>query len=73
MVYECINDFCVEKYDENGFPTEKYITIKKGTKWELNNHTDLIGGENHLDKIDGTEWIEISNDTLRYYFKESEV
>lgn len=72
MFYECVNDFQIEKYDEHGFPTCEYLTVKIGSKWERDDDTDIIGGEVHLENVDGSQWIEISNDTLMDYFRESE-
>lgn len=72
MFYECINDFCIENYDEHEFPTCDYSTIKIGSKWERDDGTNIIGGDIHLESADGTQWIEISNDTLSECFKESE-
>lgn len=72
MFYECIKDFQIENYDEHGFPKCEYSTIKSGSKWERDDETDIIGGDVHLESADGLQWIEISKDTLRDFFKESE-
>lgn len=69
-MYECVVDFELEKYDEDGFWTEEYVTIRKGSQWEIDSESDIIGGEIHLDNVDGTQWIEISKETLNRYFKE---
>ncbi len=69
MFYECIKDFQIEIYDEHGFSTCEYSTVKSGSKWERDDDTDIIGGDVHLDSVDGLQWIEVSNDTLSDYFK----
>lgn len=69
MQYECIRNFVIETYDENGFPTDKYMIIKKDSKWEIDKKSDIIGGEVHLDNVNGTQWIEISKEKLNKYFK----
>lgn len=71
-MYKCIRDFNVETCDEDGFPTDKFFVIKSGTEWERNNYTNIIGGDVHLDSVDDSRWIEISYDTLKDYFIESE-
>lgn len=71
-MYKCIRNFNIETYDEDGFPTGKFPVIKIGTEWERNNYTNIIGGDVHLDRVEGSQWIEISNDTLDDYFIESE-
>ena len=53
--HECIREFAVEKYDDNGFPTDKGMIVKKGTKWEVNKKSNIVGGEIHLDSAEGTE------------------
>lgn len=70
MMYECMKDFVLEKYDEDGFPTDEYMAIKKGSKWERDDSTNIIGGV-HLENIGGSQWIEISNKTLNEYFRET--
>ena len=71
-MYKCVKDFNIETYDEDGFSTEKFSVIKSGTEWERNDYTNIIGGDVHLDSVDGSQWIEISNETLKNYFIESE-
>lgn len=69
MLFECINPFMVEKYNNSWEPTEEYLTIEAGTVWMLDNSQNCIGGENHLEsRIDGS-WIEICSDTLHKCFK----
>lgn len=72
-MYRCIKDFNIEKYDEHCFPTGEYSVIESGTEWEIDDDVDMIGGNVHLEKVYGTEWIEISYDTLNEYFEEIEV
>ncbi len=71
MMYECIEDFELEEYDEDGFSTDEYMTIKKGSKWEIAETKCILGGEIHLDEVDGTKWIEILKETLNGYFRET--
>lgn len=70
MFYECIKDFKIENYDEHGFPTCEFSTIKRGSEWERDDYAGIIGGDVHLESVDGSQWIEISNDALKDYFKE---
>lgn len=70
MMYECMKDFELEKYDKDGFPTDEYMAIKKGSKWKRDDSTNIIGGV-HLESISGSQWIEISKKTLNGYFRET--
>lgn len=71
MKYKCINDFNIEKYDDEWMPTGEYTVVSSGTIWELDENTNNIGGEVHLDNVK-LGWIEISIDTLEEYFVEVE-
>lgn len=70
MMYECMKDFALEKYDKDGFQTDGYMAVKKGSKWERDDSTNIIGGI-HLESIDGSQWIEISKKTLNGYFRKT--
>lgn len=72
MMYECMKDFVLEKYDEDGFPTDEYMAVMKGSKWKRDDSTNIIGGV-HLESVDDSQWIEISNKTLNGYFRETTV
>ena len=69
MKYKCANEFYIEIYDETWMPTGEYKTIPAGTIWELDESTNNIGGEVHLDN-DDEGWIEISRDTFEECFEE---
>lgn len=71
MNYECVKEFEVDRYDDDGIEVIGTMTVEKGSIWELNNHhVHVIDGENHLDRIDDAEWLEISKEMLSFYFKE---
>ena len=76
MIYECIKEFYVEKYDDDGFHMDyEPMVIEKGSKWQADaGNYRIVGGRDsiHLDKISGNakEWLEITKDTLEKYFKE---
>lgn len=71
MKYICIKPFEVEICDENGFFTGSFTLIEKGTVWESDDNTSIIGGQVHLDGKNG-EWIEISAETLDECFERFE-
>ena len=52
MKYRCINEFYIEIYDEGWMPTGEYRTIPVGTVWDVDESTNNIGGEVHLDNDD---------------------
>lgn len=69
MKYECVQEFQVDKYDEDDNNVIGTMKVEKGSRWELGNH-HIIDGEIHLDNLDNAEWLEISKETLKSYFKE---
>ena len=68
--YECIKEFKVKLYEENGIPLGEYTTIPVNSFWIEDLDTDYIGGEIHLDCFETFDWIEISREKLDKYFKE---
>ena len=70
--YECINEFSVELYDGDGFPTNEYKSIPVGSIWCKDADTNIIGGEVHLDCFETLDWIEIPKDRLTACFNELE-
>lgn len=70
-MFQCTEEFVLDKYN-NGFPMENnYATIKKDSKWFALEDEDskIIGGEVSLEHEDGT-LIEISKKNLELHFKE---
>lgn len=59
--------YYIERYDEDGFPTNEYIDLKVNSEWEITDD-DYIGGEIHLDGLTHDLWIEISEETFMEYF-----
>lgn len=77
MKYKCKQSFCVDKYDDDGFLVDnEAIVIEEGKNYELDESGYMmIGGSDHvhLDTIDDSSWLEITNDDLEKYFKLLEV
>lgn len=73
--YKCKKSFCVDNYDADGFLIENSATvIEIGKVYEFDESgSTIIGGEVHLDSIDGSSWLEITNEDLKEYFEEVEV
>ena len=73
MRYKCIKAFSIPECDEEGFITEKYLPVKKGTMWELDDSGySFVGGDVRLETVDpiSGRWLEITEDTLEEYFEE---
>lgn len=70
--YKCKKSFCVDNYDAYGFLIENSATvIEIGKIYELDESgSTIIGGEVHLDSIDDSSWLEITNEDLKEYFDE---
>lgn len=80
MIYECIQDFYLDAYDEDGFLcVGKHIYVPKGSRWKIQESKILIsilGNEDniHLERIWKSkktkryQWIEITKEHLSEYF-----
>lgn len=72
MKYKCKETFTVNNYDEDGalIENEQHV-VEAGDMYILDGSgSTIIGGEVHLDKIDGTSWLEITKEHLAEYFTE---
>ena len=71
--YRCIKEFGIPKVDDNGFETGEYLFVEADSVWVLDEKTNYIGGQNHLERDDllseGPSWIEIGDKTLERYFE----
>lgn len=73
-IYKCKISFSVDNYDEDGFLIENEATIvEEGRLYQLDESgSTIIGGEVHLDSVDGKSWLELSKDALEELFEEVE-
>lgn len=79
--YICISDFYLEKYDEDGFYTDKYDLIPKDSIWALNNEKLEISVKPciRLERVWKSKraktrpWIEITPERLERFFEKVEV
>lgn len=71
--YRCKSSFCVDEYDDDGFLIENSgMVIEKGEIFKLDKSgSTIIGGEIHLDNINGG-WLEISKKRLEEFFELAE-
>lgn len=72
-LYECIETFVIDLYDDDGYIVENNcMSVKKGTKWTLDKHSSrVIGGEVRLECVDRDSiytWIEITKETFSTCF-----
>ena len=71
--YRCIEEFEIPKVDNNGFETGQYLFVEVDSVWVLDEDTNYIGGQNHLECDDfpmgNLSWIEISDKALERYFE----
>ena len=72
MKYKCIKAFMVDAYDGDGFYADRYMEIKAGEIYEVENKK-IINGQIHLDGINVNKWIEIPVKMLEKHFVEVEV
>lgn len=72
MKYRCIKSMKLMEYDENCEQTEECNILPVGSIWQKDNAGSLIGGEVHLDCIEGANgfgWIEITERSLKENFE----
>ena len=78
--YRCIQDFYVDKYDENGFCTDKQYLITKDSIWELSCEKLEIAVSPcvRLERVWKSKraktrpWIEIMPEHLEQFFEKME-
>lgn len=70
MKYKCATGFYLDEYNEDGFDTGGYFTIKVGSIWKVDNESTKILGDDNVRLVSGNNWIEISVLTLSEYFEE---
>lgn len=72
--YKCIKPFDVTAVDDDGFSTDKFVSVEKNSLWKLSESSStIIGGECHLDCVDKNtkvSWIEIPREYLAETFEE---
>ena len=73
-IYKCKKEFYVEKHDEDGFliPNEAMVIVEGGYWLSDESGSTILGGEVHLDSLDGKSWIEISKEYLNEHFEQVE-
>ena len=75
MKYMCTEGFAVEKFDDDGFSTEKWTTVEEGEIWTVEDTTfRLVGGSDtvRLFRQKGKRewWLELTKESIVKYFKE---
>lgn len=71
MIYKCIKEICLPKYDGDGFeiPNE-YVFITVGSIWKRDDSRCIVGGDVHLNSMDDdfNLWLEMSFENLEENF-----
>lgn len=74
--YVCKEGFSIEMVDDDGFFTEEYREVEKGSLWERSEDPYRMVGApdtvklNSLDNDDTLSWLEITTEDLAMYFEE---
>ena len=73
-IYKCKETFSLDKYDEDGILIEnESCVVEAGSLYkEVESGVSIIGGEVHLDSIDGKSWLEMSRVAVEELFEEVE-
>lgn len=78
MRYECIRELRLDKFDDDGFRTDKEQWVSVGSIWETQKSESRIIGDKdsiHLDRIFKSkkaktiQWIEVTRETFEKHFK----
>lgn len=75
MKYICKEGFAVEEYDDNGWPTDKYMTIEVGEVYEVNDDWHRVAGSYDsilLKNNENGHWLELQKATIDQYFDKME-
>ena len=75
MKYICVRGFSVTKYDDDGFSTSDYVSVKPGDAYELIDISRrFVGGPNsvRLESLANGCWLEITHDRFRNCFVPAE-
>lgn len=65
--YRCLKTFYVDILDDEGFPTEKNMCVKKDSIW-YEAPSPIFEGEIRLEN-DNSDFLEISEEYLKCYFE----
>lgn len=75
MKYICKQGFSVEEYDDDGWPTDKYMNIEAGEVYEVNDDWHRVAGgydSIHLENNENGNWLELQQATIDQYFDRAE-
>ena len=73
MKYICKQGFSVEEYDDNGWPTDKYMNIEAGEVYEANDDWRIVGHYTiRLENNENGNWLELQQATIDQYFDRAE-
>lgn len=65
--YRCLKTFYIDILDDEGFPTEKNMCVKKDSIW-YEAPSPIFGGEIRLENVN-SDFLEISEEYLKCYFE----
>ena len=74
MKYQCIDNFALVLYDENGYITDIYMDIEEGSIWNLSKDKYRFCADKdsiRLEHNDG-RWLEITKNDFKKYFERLE-
>lgn len=70
--YICTKEFFIDEYDDNGFPTSKFLDIEKGEIFTVPEGSfRCVGGNDTVRLENGNLWLEISKTTLEEQFEKA--
>ena len=70
MKYICKESFCVERYDDDGWTTDTYMTVEEGEVYEVREDWHRIAGSYDSIRLENNRnWLELQQETVNQYFE----
>lgn len=68
--FRCVKTFSVDKYDDDGFRTEKLMRVRNGSVWEKDEEPYRFVGDDDTIRLENEKygWLEITEETFNEHF-----
>lgn len=71
MKYQCIDNFALPLCDENGYITDDYMDVEKGSVWNLSEDKYRFCADKNSIRLESNNgrWLEITKNDFEKYFE----
>lgn len=71
MKYRCVKPFSVDKFDGDGFRTEKQMRVRNDSIWEKDKEAYRLVGDDETIRLESKYgWLEITEEIFNEHFVE---